>query len=72
MKKITVTMRFHGRLSGALGLNSWITDKRTIEVADNATNESIHDAARLALYYAQDKSPAYENVALIQITNIDS
>lgn len=62
MRSIRVTISFVGRVSGALGVSSSYSARRTIEVPDEFTMEEAKEAARVALYYPGDDGVAYERV----------
>lgn len=57
-----VTIRHRSKLAGALGISDEHNDRRTIELPSPFTYAEAKEAARCALYYAQDDSPAYESV----------
>jgi hypothetical protein len=62
MQTIRVTISFSGKLSGALGITSRYSERRTISVSEEFTMVEAKEAARCALYYPENDSPAYQSV----------
>jgi hypothetical protein len=65
--QVRVTVRFYGRLSGALGIGSEHVERRTITVPSPFTEEEAKEAARVNLYDRQGDSLAYEHVTVKSI-----
>ena len=62
--KVRVTITFTGRLSGALGVCSDFSERRIIEVPSPFTVAEANEVARVALYFSEGDSPAYERVTV--------
>jgi hypothetical protein len=62
-----VTIRFTGKLSGALGIASDFVERRTLVLPSPFTEAQAQEAARVNLYDRQGDSPAYERVTVRSI-----
>lgn len=62
--QVRVTIRFYGRLAGALGIGSEHVQRRTLTLPSPFTEAEAKEAARVNLYSKQGDSPAYEHVTV--------
>ena len=74
MKTIRVTVKFTGRIQGALGVSYPMERRKTIEVPDQFTYAEACEAARVALYKQLDtdkydfvNAEVYENVNVLSV-----
>jgi hypothetical protein len=67
MKTIRVTVKFTGRIQGALGVSYPMERRKTIEVPDQFTYEEAKEAARIALYEKEGDDCAYEHVQILSV-----
>ena len=63
-KKARITIRFEGRLLGAMGVTSCFVERRTVELPSPFTEQDARRAATKALYSAEGDSPAYDSVTV--------
>lgn len=66
MQTTRVSIKFFGKIAGALGIISDYNDRRTIQVPSPFTYEEAKEAARVSLYQPED-GIAYESVTVISL-----
>ena len=64
---IRITIKFFGKVSGALGICYDIIERRTVTVPSPFTEEEVKEEARKNLYYPQGDSPPYDHVTVTSI-----
>lgn len=67
MKPLRVTIRFRGKISGALGRAYEMESRRAIELPHPFTYEEAKEAARKALYLSEGDDNAYEVVTVTSV-----